>query len=72
MPAPCLNGELAMLCDVLGVTVHDLGPDPAAIVTFTLPGMDAAAVAARLAESAINVSVSATSSTPIDSKPSSV
>lgn len=60
------GGMRAMLSDVPGVTVHDLGPDPAAIVTFTLAGMDAATVAARLAERTINVSVSAPSSTPID------
>lgn len=54
------------LGDVPGVTTHDLGPDPAAIVTFTLSGMDATVVAAQLAERAINVSVSAPSSTPID------
>ena len=56
----------AMLSDLPAVTVHDLGPDPAAIVTFTLADMDAATVAARLAERAINVSVSAPSSTPVD------
>lgn len=56
----------AMLSDVPGVAVHDLGPDPAAIVTFTLAGTDASAVAAHLAERAINVSVSAPTSTPID------
>lgn len=55
-----------MLGDVPGVTVRDLGPNPAAISTFTLASMDAAAVAARLAERAINVSVSAPTSTPID------
>ncbi|WP_395455074.1 aminotransferase class V-fold PLP-dependent enzyme [Azospirillum melinis] len=62
-----LAGSLrAMLADVPGVTVHDLGPDPAAIVTFTLAGLDAATAAARLTERAINVSVSAPSSTPVD------
>lgn len=56
----------AMLGEVSGVTVRDLGPEPAAIVTFTIDRMDAASVAARLAERSINVSVSAPSSTPID------
>lgn len=58
-----LRGQLG---EIPGVTVHDLGPDPAAIVTFTRAGMDAAAVAARLAERGINVSVSVPSSTPVD------
>lgn len=56
----------AMLGEVSGVTVRDLGPEPAAIVTFTIDRMDAASVAARRAERSINVSVSAPSSTPID------
>jgi cysteine desulfurase / selenocysteine lyase len=55
-----------LLSDVPGITVRDLGPDPAAIVTFTLDRLDAATVAARLAECGINVSVSTPSSTPID------
>lgn len=54
------------LGSIAGATVHDLGPDPAAIVSFTLAGHDATSVAARLAERGINVSVSAPSSTPID------
>lgn len=58
----------ALLDEVPGVTVRDLGPDPAAIVTFTLDRMDAASVAARLADRGINVSVSSPSSTPIDSE----
>lgn len=56
----------ALLNELPGITVCDLGPDPAAIVTFTLDRMDAVSVAARLAEHGINVSVSAPSSTPID------
>lgn len=62
-----LAGSLrALLSDMSGVTVRDLGPDPAAIVTFTLDRLDTAVVASRLAERGINVSVSAPSSTPID------
>lgn len=56
----------AMLAQIPGVTVRDLGPDPAAIVTFDVTGTEAAVVAAHLAEHAINVSVSTPSSTPID------
>lgn len=55
-----------MLGDVPGVVIHDLGPDPAAIVSFTLADMDAGTIATRLAKSRINVSVSSPSSTPID------
>ena len=36
----------ALLDEMPGVTVRDLGPDPAAIVTFRLDRMDAASVAA--------------------------
>ncbi|HTJ59461.1 MAG TPA: aminotransferase class V-fold PLP-dependent enzyme [Devosiaceae bacterium] len=56
----------AVLGDVPGVTVRDLGPDPAAIVTFTFDHLDATAVATSLAGRAINVSVSGPTSTPID------
>lgn len=55
-----------MLAEIPGVAVRDLGPDPAAIVTFTVSGLDAVAVARRLGERGINVSVSAPTSTPID------
>lgn len=55
-----------MLGQFDGVTVHDLGRNPAAIVSFTLPGANSAAVAGHLADLGINVSVSALTSTPID------
>ncbi|MET0676790.1 MAG: aminotransferase class V-fold PLP-dependent enzyme [Bradyrhizobium sp.] len=61
------NGLRERLAGIAGVTVHDIGPDPAAIVTFTVKGVDAATIAARMAEKRINVSVSSPSSTPIDS-----
>ena len=48
------------------MTVHDLGPQPAAIVTFSVAGIEADAVKARLAEAAINVSTSSPSSTLLD------
>lgn len=56
----------AMLGQIDGVTVHDLGRDPAAIVSFTLPCVNSAAVVGHLADVGINVSVSAPTSTPID------
>jgi selenocysteine lyase/cysteine desulfurase len=48
------------------VTVHDLGPRPAAIVTFSVAGIEADAVQARLAGAGINVSTSRASSTLLD------
>jgi selenocysteine lyase/cysteine desulfurase len=39
-----------LIGEVPGVTVRDLGPNPAAIVTFTLDQKDAASVASHLAE----------------------
>ena len=54
------------LAAVSGVAVTDLGPDPGAIVTFTVAGVEPMAVKAALAEQGINVSVSDLSSTRID------
>jgi cysteine desulfurase/selenocysteine lyase len=48
------------------VTVHDLRPRPAAIVTFSVVGIEADAVWARLAGAGINVSTSRASSTLLD------
>lgn len=56
----------AMLGKIDGVTVHDLGRDPAAIVSFTLAGTTSAAVTSHIANLGINVSVSAPTSTPVD------
>ena len=49
-----------------GVTLHDLGPDPAAIVSFSVAGTEADAVKARCAAAGINVSTSRPSSTLLD------
>jgi selenocysteine lyase/cysteine desulfurase len=54
------------LAEIPGVTIHDLGPHPAAIVTFSVRGFQADAVKARLAEAGINVSTSRPSSTLLD------
>jgi len=51
-----------------GVAVHDLGRDPASIVTFTIAGHEADAIKARLAQAGINVSVSPPSSTLLDAR----
>lgn len=51
-----------------GVTVHDLGRDPAAIVTFSVENCDAERVKAKLALSGINVSVSSPSRTLLDAQ----
>jgi selenocysteine lyase/cysteine desulfurase len=58
-----LRGGLA---EIPGVTVHDLGRFPAAIVSFSVRGFAADAVKAHLAEAAINVSTSTPSSTLLD------
>lgn len=56
------------LREVPGVTVYDLGRDPAAIVTFSVDDHDAASVQKKLALLGINVSVSAPSSTLLDAE----
>lgn len=62
-----LAGQLRdVLAGISGVKVHDLGPRPAAIVTFTVSGFEADAVKAFLAAAAINVSTSKPSSTLLD------
>jgi cysteine desulfurase/selenocysteine lyase len=54
------------LGEIPGAKVHDLGPHPAAIVSFSLDGHGADAVKAALAEAGINVSTSRPSSTLLD------
>ena len=49
-----------------GVTIHDLGPRPAAIVTCSIAGVDAAAAKAYLARAGTNVTASNASSTLLD------
>ena len=54
------------LLGISGVSVHDLGRNPGAIVAFTVDGMASADIKARLAERRINVSISVPSSTLLD------
>lgn len=56
----------AALRAIPGVRVHDLGPRPAAIVTFSLDGTDSAAVQARLAAEGINVSTASPAGALLD------
>jgi cysteine desulfurase / selenocysteine lyase len=56
----------AALRQIPGVTLHDLGPHPAAIVTFTRDGWDADAIKTKLAAQRINVTTSHPSSTLLD------
>ena len=56
------------LGEIAGVMILDLGPHPAAIVTFSVPGYEADAVQAHLAGAGINVSTSSPSSTLLDAK----
>jgi cysteine desulfurase / selenocysteine lyase len=65
MLAGRLRGGLGAIA---GVTVHDLGPDPAAIITFSVAGHEGDAVKAHLAAAGINVSTSHPSSTLLDAK----
>ena len=61
--ADALRGRLA---EVPGVQVHDLGRHRSGIVTFTVDGVAADEVQARLRSQGINVSVSGPSSTRLD------
>ncbi|MGV3480439.1 MAG: aminotransferase class V-fold PLP-dependent enzyme [Sphingobium sp.] len=56
----------ARLADIPGISIHDLGPDPAAIIGFTLSDIAAADAVARLSAQGFNLSVSVPTSTPID------
>lgn len=56
----------AALGEIPGVTLHDLGQKPCAIVSFTLAGIDSAAVEARLRQGGVNVGTSTPSSTLLD------
>jgi cysteine desulfurase/selenocysteine lyase len=49
-----------------GVTLHDLGPRPCAIVSFSLAGIEADMVKARCAAAGVNVSTSSPASTLLD------
>lgn len=49
-----------------GMTLHDLGRAPAAIVSFSLAGHEAGAVKERMAEARINISTSQPGSTLLD------
>jgi len=60
------NGLRRQMAKIPSVTLHDLGPSPASIVSFSVAGFEAAKVKAYLTEDGINVSVSSPSSTLID------
>ena len=49
-----------------GATVHDLGPDPAGLVTVTLAGHDSAALRAALAQAGIAAGLSLRAAAPLD------
>lgn len=53
---------------IQGVRLHDLGPDPAAIVTFSAGTVASDRIKAALAAGGFNVSVSAPSSTLLDAQ----
>ncbi len=54
------------LAEIAGVAVHDLGLEKSGIVSFSLTGIDANEVKARLAAAKVNIHTSSTSSTRID------
>jgi selenocysteine lyase/cysteine desulfurase len=56
------------LGEIPDVTILDLGPHPAAIVTFSVAGHEASAVMTYLAGAAINVSTSSPPSTLLDAQ----
>ncbi len=58
----------AGLKNMAGVGVYDLGRTPCAIVTFSIPDLDACSVVARLAEHTINASASDANSTRLDAE----
>jgi cysteine desulfurase/selenocysteine lyase len=53
------------LREIEGVTVHDFGPEQCGIVTFSVAGLDGAAVKSKLKEQGINVSLAKAISTLI-------
>lgn len=59
-------GLRSRLADIPGVTVHDRGQQLCAIVTFTVDGLPAEAVAHRLRAQGTNVSVSTATSAQLD------
>jgi len=56
----------ARLGEIAGVNLHDIGEKKCGIVTFSVTGIDPAAIEARLRENKIHVSVSSPASTLID------
>lgn len=51
-----------------GASLHDLGPDPASLVTLTLAGVPAEAARARLAEAGIAAGLSQHAAAPFDAE----
>lgn len=56
----------AQLADIAGVRVRDIGAERCGIVTFTLDGIDSAAIQDALAEQQINVSTTSVLGTRLD------
>jgi selenocysteine lyase/cysteine desulfurase len=54
------------LREVPGLTVHDLGPRPCAIVSFAVEGIKSEAIEARLRERGVNLSTSSAASALLD------
>ena len=56
----------AALREVPGLTIHDLGKRPCAIVSFAVEGIESEAIEARLRDRGVNVSTSSAASTMLD------
>ena len=56
----------AALREVPGLTLHDLGKRPCAIVSFAVEGIESEAIEARLRDRGVNVSTSSAASTMLD------
>ena len=56
----------AALREVPGLTIHDLGKRPCAIVSFAVEGIESEAIEARLRDRGVNVSTSSAASTRLD------
>ncbi len=56
----------AALRQIPGLTIHDLGKQPCAIVSFAVEGIESAAIEARLRDRGVNLSTSSAASTRLD------
>jgi len=58
----------AALSRIPGIALHDLGPDPSAIVSFTVDGREASDVVRGASQAGISIGISDPSSTRLDAE----